>query len=324
MYPAKTVCFACFLGDDIPAWRGEAAIAWMAGVPHFQTAGESTKFTVSASAMNSDQSREYKTGVADYYARRSANYDSIEWHIQIAHKLVDISKIYPGAHVLDLCTGTGMVALYAASKVGSEGSVLGVDISEGMLERARSNATSAGISNVRFEFGDAENLRLAPNSFDFIFCGSAFIWMTNLSRALAHWKELLKPNGQLGFHAFSENAFVTGVVAQSVLSKYGVDYQMSKPTGSVEKCNALLERAGYRNIQVEVDASSTYISLGEARSSWVSESHPAPGQFPHPLSKLTPAQLISAQAQYDQELEKRNTEKGIVNDMTTYFVFGEK
>lgn len=274
--------------------------------------------------MNPDQSREYKAGVADCYSKRSANYDSSEWHIQIARKLVDLSNINSGAQVLDLCTGTGMVALYAASKVGLKGSVLGVDISEEMLERAQINATTAGIQNVRFEVGDAENLKFALNSFDIIFCGSAFIWMTDLSAALAHWKKLLKPNGQLGFHAFSENAFVTGVVAQSVLSKYGVDYQMSKPTGSVEKCNVLLERAGYRNIHVKVDASSTYVSLEEAKSSWVSELHPAPGQFPHPLSKLTPAQAISAQAQYDKELERRNTEKGIVNDMTTFYVFGEK
>ena len=217
-----------------------------------------------------------------------------------------------------------MVALYAASKVGPAGSVLGVDISEGMLKRARANATAAGILNAGFEVGDAENLRFAPNSFDYIFCGSALIWMADLSAALDHWKELLKPNGRLGFHAFSENAFVEGVVAQAVLSKYGVDYQMNKPTGSVEKCNALLERAGYRNIHITVDASSAYVSLEEAKSSWVSESHPAPGQFPHPLSKLTPAQLIYAQAQYDKELEARNTGKGIVNDMTTFYVFGEK
>jgi ubiquinone/menaquinone biosynthesis C-methylase UbiE len=274
--------------------------------------------------MNPDQSREYKARVADYYSRRSINYDSISWHTQIARKLVDLSGIYSGAQVLDLCTGTGMVAVYAASKIGPEGSVLGVDLSEGMLKQARDNAITAGISNVRFEVGDVENLGFAPNSYDCIFCGSAFIWMTDLPAALVHWKELLKPNGQLGLHAFSENAFVTGVVAQSVLSKYGVDYQMSKPTGSIEKCNALLERAGYRNIHIEVDASSAYISIEEAKSSWVSVSHPAPGQFPHPLSKLTPAQLISAQAQYDKELETLNTDKGIVNDMTTFYVYGEK
>ena len=217
-----------------------------------------------------------------------------------------------------------MVALYAASKVGRNGSVIGVDISSGMLDKAIANATVAGISNVGFEMGDGENLSYAPNSFDYIFCSSAFIWMTDLPAALFSWKELLKPNGKLGFHAFSENAFVEGVVAQSVLSQYGVSYLMSKPTGTVEKCHALLERAGYRNIRVEVVAASAYISLEEAKRAWVSVSHPAPGQYPHPLTELTSAQLVSAQEEYEKELERRNSENGIVNDMTTFYVFGDK
>ena len=113
--------------------------------------------------MNSGQSQEYKSTVAEYYSKRSANYDSSEWHMEIARKLVDWSNIRPGAQILDLCTGTGMVALHAASKVGPDGSVLGVDISDEMLDRARANAISAGIKNARFESGDAENLGLAPN-----------------------------------------------------------------------------------------------------------------------------------------------------------------
>lgn len=280
--------------------------------------------SLSPLSMNPEQSREYKNLVADLYSMRSASYDTSEWHVQIARKLVDLSHVHSGARVLDICTGTGMVALYAASKVGHSGSVLGVDISEGMLEKARTNAIAAGVGYASFEIGDGENLGFPPDSFDYIFCGSAFIWMTDLDAALVHWRKLLNINGQLGFHAFSEYAFISGVVAQSVLTRFGVDYSMSKPTGSVEKCHALLERAGYRNIHVEVDESSTYISVDEAKNSWVSLAHPAPGQFPHPLEKLTPAELISAQAQYDKEMEMRNTPRGIVNDMTTFYVYGEK
>ena len=270
--------------------------------------------------MNQDQSRKYKDSVADYYSRRSADYDSSAWHVQIARKLVDFSNVHSGAQVLDICTGTGMVALYAASKVGQNGAVIGVDISAGMLDKAIANTTAAGIPNVSFEMGDGENLSYAPNTFDYIFCSSAFIWMTDLPAALLSWKELLKPKGTLGFHAFSENAFVEGTVAQSVLSQYGVSYLMSKPTGTVEKCHALLEGAGYRNIRIEVDEASAYIGLEKAKRAWVSALHPAPGQYPHPLTELTPAQLIAAQKQYEHELERRNTENGIVNDMTTFYV----
>jgi ubiquinone/menaquinone biosynthesis C-methylase UbiE len=272
--------------------------------------------------MNPDQIKAYKTEVADYYSQRSSNYDAIEWHEQIARKLVDLSNIHPGAQVLDIATGTGMVALYAATRVGAAGSVIGIDISTGMLEKAKSKA--AGLKNVRFELGDGEAPGFPSDSFDFIFCSAAFILMPDLHAALVHWKKLLKPDGKLGLHAFSENSFVSGVVAQAVLSRFGVNYLMSKPTGTVGKCRRLLEQAGYRNIDLIVDAESTYVSLDEAKRDWVGSMRPAPGQFPHPLACLTPRQLAQARAEYDAALEKINTKDGIENNMTTYYVYGEK
>ena len=274
--------------------------------------------------MNIDQVRDYKKEIAGLYSIRSQAYDSSIWHDQIARKLVDYSNITIGSQVLDIATGTGMVALYAASKVGPLGSVIGIDISEGMIKKAKTKVDASEMLNVQFELGDGEALRFAPNSFDYIFCSSAFIWMTDLHATLVHWKTRLRPKGKLGFHAFSENAFVTGVVAQSVLAKYGVSYLMNKPTGSVEKCQELLKQSGFRNIAVIVDADGDFISLEQAKSSWVSSSYPAPGQFPHPLASMTFEQLACAQVDYEHELEKLNTQKGIWNDMTTFYVFGEK
>ncbi len=191
-----------------------------------------------------------------------------------------------------------------------------------MLEKARAKATE--LQNVSFERGDGDALRFPPNSFDYIFCSSAFILMTDLHAVLVHWYELLKPGGKLGFHAFSENAFVSGVVAQSVLAKHGVTYLMNQPTGTVEKCRTLLEEAGYANIDIVVDANSTYISLDEAREAWVGTMRPAPGQFPHPLASLSPQQMALAKTEYDAELERLHTKDGIENKLTTFYVFGEK
>jgi ubiquinone/menaquinone biosynthesis C-methylase UbiE len=201
--------------------------------------------------MNKDQARAYKEEIAGLYSKRSQTYDGSEWHDRIARKLVDYSNMTAGSQVLDIATGTGMVALYAASQVGPRGSVIGIDISEGMIARAKTKLNNAKIPNVRFEFGDGEALSFAPNSFDYIFCGSAFIWLTDIHAALVHWRARLKPNGKVGFHAFSENAFVTGVVAQSVLAKYGVSYLMSKPTGSIQKCQELLEQSNFRNVDIK-------------------------------------------------------------------------
>jgi len=172
--------------------------------------------------------------------------------------------------------------------------------------------------------GDGEDLKYEPDSFDIIFCGSAFIWMSDLLSTLGHWKKHLKPGGKIGFHAFSENAFVTGAVAQAVLQKYGVNYLMNKPTGTPEKCRNLLDKAGYRNIDIKVDKNGTFMRMEEAKNSWVSASYPAPGQFPHPLKDLSFEQVASARADYEAEIEKSNTSEGVWNDMTTFYVYGEK
>lgn len=274
--------------------------------------------------MKKNESIAYKQAVADLYSKRSQSYDSSIWHDRMARNLVDYADIKEGSKVLDIATGTGMVAFYAASKVGSYSSVIGIDISEGMIQIANTKLKSAEFSNIKFEIGDGEALTFEENSFDYIFCGSALIWMTDIESVLAHWRTKLKSKGKVGFHAFSEKAFITGVVAQSVLKKYGVSYLMSKPTGSVEKCQKLLKQAGYRNIDIKIDFNGNYIDMKDARNSWVTASHPAPGQFPHPMSNMTAQHLSEARSDFEHKLEMLNSEKGIWNDMTTFYVFGEK
>jgi ubiquinone/menaquinone biosynthesis C-methylase UbiE len=274
--------------------------------------------------MNKKDSLEYKYAIAKLYSRRSDSYDGIEWHEKIAYKLVDYADIKAGSKVLDVATGTGMVAFYVASKIGLLGSVTGVDISDGMLQIANSKLKSSGLSNIIFENGDGEALNFKDNAFDYIFCSSAFIWMTDIEAALKHWHTKLNDHGKLGFHAFSENAFVTGVIAQNVLQKYGVSYLMNKPTGTKDKCYELMRQAGFKNIDIKVVADGSYIGLEEAISSWVTASHPAPGQFPHPMAEMNTEQLTSAQSDFEHELEQLNSKQGIWNDMTVFYVFGEK
>jgi len=274
--------------------------------------------------MSVTDSHTYKKEIADLYSRRSDSYDKIAWHDKIAKKLVDGANIKLDYRILDICTGTGMVAFYASSKLGPDGSVIGVDISKGMLETAKAKLSKSKLQNVGFDLGDGEDLNYEPDRFDVIFCSSAFIWMTDLHATLIHWRTRLRPGGKSGFHAFSENAFVTGVVAQSVLQKYGVNYLMNKPIGTIEKCRMLLDKAGFRNIDIKADKDGAFMGLEEAKNSWVSASYPAPGQFPHPLKDLPPELLASARADYEREIEKLNTHNGVWNDMTTFYVYGEK
>jgi len=274
--------------------------------------------------MDSSFSARYKDEIANLYSQRSRSYDQSQWHDRIARKLVDFANLPADAQILDIATGTGMVAFYSVSKIGPQGSVVGIDIAKGMIDEARAKNAAAGHANLRFELADAEDLPFPPDTFDFIFCGAALIWMTDLHEALRHWRTRLRANGRVGFHAFCENAFVAGTVAQSVLATYGVSYQMSQATGSPQKCRALLEAAGYKNIDIQTIEENNFISLDEAKRAWVCTTQPAPGQFPHPMANMTAQQVDDARKEFDRRLEALNSPNGIWNDMTTYCAYGEK
>jgi ubiquinone/menaquinone biosynthesis C-methylase UbiE len=267
---------------------------------------------------------EYKQQIADLYSGRSAGYDNGAWHPRIAHRLVEYADIRPGQQVLDIATGTGMVAIEAAQIVGDEGHVIGIDIATEMVDRAIQKVAGLGLNNIEFQVADAENLDFPDGSFDLIFCSSAFIWMSDLLGALKHWHRLLKPGGTLGFHAFAETAFVAGVLSQQVLAKYSVSLLLSKPTGTVEKCHDLLQQAGFESIDIKTEPDGNYISLEKAKTMWAGNpSFPTPGQYPNPLLKLTPVQLAQARVEFDAELSLLQTEQGIWDDGTIFYVFGQ-
>lgn len=285
--------------------------------------------------MNSQiELNDYKQQVADLYSGRASNYDdgdNGDWHLRIAQRLVKYAQLNPRQQILDIATGTGMVAIEAAQIVETEGRVIGIDISAEMLDVAKQKSKMLGLSNIEFLLADAETLDFPANSFDRIFCSSAFIWMSDLIGALKLWHQFLKPGGLLSFHAFADTAFVEGVVSRKVLEKYGISLLLNKPTGTVKKCYDLLQQAGFEEIDLQTEQDGSYISLEKAKRMWLWLNNglsPIPGQYPNPLLKLSSEQLAPAQAELDAELdaelERLNTKQGIWNDTTIFYTFARK
>ena len=268
---------------------------------------------------------EYKQQIADLYSRRSETYDQSEWHQQIAHRLVEQAQISPGQQVLDIATGTGMVAIEAAQIVGAEGRVIAVDISTGMLEQLKRKIEALNLNNIELMLADAEALELPENSCDRILCSSALIWLMDIPATLRQWMRFLKPGGIIGFHGFADTAFIAGVVTKQIFKKSGVSLIYNDITGTAEKCHNLLQQAGYEKIEVLAKQYGSYISLEQAKQMWIgSPNNPTPGQFPNPLSQLSSEQMDKAKAEFDAALEALVTEQGIWNDVTIFFTFGRK
>jgi arsenite methyltransferase len=79
---------------------------------------------------------------------------------------LSLVQIQPGWKVLDLGSGAGVDVFLAAMKVGDSGSVVGLDMTDAMLEKARYNAKVGGFSNVSFEKGEIEKMPFADKAFN--------------------------------------------------------------------------------------------------------------------------------------------------------------
>lgn len=109
-------------------------------------------------------------------------------------KLVSVSGLRGGEKVLDVCTGTGKLALLLSKKVGHEGSICGVDFSEEMLRIAQQKIDS-DLSNISYVLSDAKNLPFSSDSFDAVTYAFGMRNIPDTITALAEAYRVLKPGG---------------------------------------------------------------------------------------------------------------------------------
>ncbi|HBB32966.1 MAG TPA: methyltransferase type 11 [Cyanobacteria bacterium UBA8803] len=262
---------------------------------------------------------EYKQEIRAFYEARK-NYDN-DFTYRRAIPLVELAPLQPGQHVLDVATGTAIVAIAAAQIVGSEGKVVGVDFTPGMLNQARQKIAALGLQNIELIEADAESIIFEDECFDAIFCGTAIVLLSDIPAALRHWHCFLKKGGVLAFSCWSDTSFFTPVITK-VCAKYGLALpNLHEPLGSPEKCYALLQEVGFQDIKIKTEQFSTYLSLSDAQNWWQGKWLHAKG---HPLLRLSAEQIEQLIAEFRAEIETLATDKGVWQEITTFFVIGKK
>ncbi len=107
-----------------------------------------------------------------------------------------LSGIQPGMTVLDLGSGAGFDAFLAWRKVGPTGKVIGVDMTDDMLARARENAAKLGATNVEFRKGNIESLPVEANSIDLVISNCVINLSPDQPAVFREIARVLKPGGQ--------------------------------------------------------------------------------------------------------------------------------
>jgi ubiquinone/menaquinone biosynthesis C-methylase UbiE len=111
--------------------------------------------------------------------------------------IVAEAKVEPGMTVLDVACGTGEPAISLAMLLKDSGLVAGADISSQPLQMAAQRARDRGLRNIGFQQADVHHLPLADGCFDRVTCRLGVMFFSDVARALAEMRRVLKPNGRI-------------------------------------------------------------------------------------------------------------------------------
>lgn len=206
--------------------------------------------------------------VAEAYGRHSQKYASVLEPIlrPMADEIVGLAGLRGGESVLDLATGTGLIARAAAEAAGA---VVGADISLGMLARARSLSAGA----LPFVAGDAHRLPFGDRSFDLVVCGLSLSHFGEVSVALGEIRRVLRPKGRFLTSAWgSEGENPSKAAAVEVRQRFLEDRALTfdgafgrAVWADVERGRDTLRRAGFARVQVTTrPLSGEYLDAAEA------------------------------------------------------------
>ena len=158
--------------------------------------------TEPTSPRPSRESEEFSSEVQGMFDRIAGVYDLMNsamtagLHHQWRERAVDRAQVGPGSDALDLCSGTGDLALELRRRIGPDGRVVGSDFSEPMLELARRKSGEQGLP-VEFGWADALELPYGNDSFDAVTIGFGARNLGDLDKGLSEMVRVLRPGGRV-------------------------------------------------------------------------------------------------------------------------------
>jgi SAM-dependent methyltransferase len=108
-----------------------------------------------------------------------------------------LATLRPGEVVLDIGSGGGIDAFFAARRVGSEGRVIGLDMTPAMIARARKTAEESGLTNVEFRLGQAEAMPVEDDTVDVIMSNCVINLCEDKGRVFEEAYRVLRDGGRL-------------------------------------------------------------------------------------------------------------------------------
>jgi ubiquinone/menaquinone biosynthesis C-methylase UbiE len=185
------------------------------------------------------------------------------------HGLLDAATLAVGTRVLDVACGTGVVARQAASRVGRQGHVVGVDLNAGMLAMARMLSQPSGAS-IEWKEGNVTTLPFPEASFDVVLCQQGLQFFPDKPVALHDMRRVLVPTGHLVLSVWRRLSHcpwqraVADALERHVSTDAAMGIRGAFALGDKEELRALVSAAGFRTLRVRIDSQMIrYPSLEE-------------------------------------------------------------
>lgn len=159
----------------------------------------------------------------------------------------EFAQIKTNDTVVDLGSGAGNDCFVARSFTGPAGTVIGIDMTQAMIVKARENATKLGFDNVQFRLGDIEELPLQNNIADVVVSNCVMNLVPDKSKAFAETYRILKPGGHFS---------ISDVVLEGVLPlglQQAAEMYAGCVSGAMQKTDYLdiIQHAGFTNISIQ-------------------------------------------------------------------------
>jgi ubiquinone/menaquinone biosynthesis C-methylase UbiE len=156
--------------------------------------------------------RSEQSKAAATYNAASDHFDdpALSFWDRFGQRTVERLGLSPGEIVLDVCCGSGASALPAAARVAPDGRVIGVDLSDRLIDLCRAKAAMRGLRNVEVRWGDMEHLDFPDGSFDAVVCVFGLFFADDMTSAASGLWRLVRPGGRLAITTWGPRMFEPG------------------------------------------------------------------------------------------------------------------
>lgn len=157
------------------------------------------------------------------------------------------AKIKKGDTVIDLGSGAGNDCFIARHETGPEGKVIGIDFTEAMIERARTNAEKRRFNNVEFRYGDIDKMPVTANVADVIVSNCVLNLVPNKQKVFAEIMRVLKPGG----HFSISDIVLVGTLPSKI--RQAAEMYAGCVSGAIQKEEYLaqIKEAGFTNVALQ-------------------------------------------------------------------------